>query len=101
MGLTATSTARGPLSPSPLPTPRPIPRLTPTCFTVDTTDIPTLTGATMDILTSTANKSKSENSILHPPPSALPGGALKHKDDLNNLMDASSYSSLQTFASDG
>merc|ERR1712001_747943 len=54
--LTATSTARGPPSPSPLPTPRPIPRLTPTCFT----------GATTAILTSTANRSKSENSTLLP-----------------------------------
>merc|ERR1739845_7591 len=60
------STARGPPSPSLLPTPRPIPRLTPTCFTVDTTDIPTLTGATTAILTSTANRSKSENSTLLP-----------------------------------
>merc|ERR1712038_1434626 len=64
--LTATSTARGPPSPSPLPTPRPIPRLTPTCLTVDITDIPTLTGATTAILTSTANRSKSENSTLLP-----------------------------------
>merc|ERR1712186_196588 len=64
--LTATSMARGLLSPSQLPTPRPIQRLTPTCFTVDTTDIPTLTGATTAILTSTANRSKSENSALLP-----------------------------------
>merc|ERR1711988_1288021 len=71
----ATATARGPPSQNPPPTPRPIPRLTPTCFTVDTTDIPTLTGATTDILTSTANRSKSDNSSLQPPPSALPGGA--------------------------
>merc|ERR1712045_1082292 len=58
--------AKGPPSPSPSPSPLPTPRLTPTCFTVDTTDIPTLTGATTAILTSTANRSKSENSILLP-----------------------------------
>merc|ERR1712045_1014410 len=58
---TTTASGQPTLSPSLrlLPTLTQTPRLTPTCFTVDTTDIPTLTGATTDILTSTANKSKS------------------------------------------
>merc|ERR1712241_1329496 len=65
-----TTTASGQPTPSPspqlLPTLTRTPRQTPTCFTVDTTDIPTLTGATTAILTSMANKSKSENSTLLP-----------------------------------
>merc|ERR1712038_1213734 len=92
--LTATSTARGPPRPSPLPTPRPIPRLTPTCFTVDTTDIPTLTEATMAILTSTANKS----ALL---PLHCPEEHCNTKTTLTTSWTLHLYSSLQTFVSDG